>query len=580
MAAKTKKFDPATLFFKLWAFCIVVFFIIIGWGSNSKKAIETPPPGQLNLYGILIVVTVLAGIIFFCLGILFAVFNNYYLNETNRHKNKIWLFVKFLFWLTVLPLALIITSLKNRKKKFGQKIFPLLFFIIILLPIWFGVYFVFSLAATDLLGLNPMEQNIVGTGSMYPTWPKGDPGKTRLEHTKEIVSSAGFLPYPNGLKIAGKIIFGHELGRGDIITWENDATHDLTGRDGADPAGLLKRLIGLPGDTIELREGILYLNGQPQKEPYTAKPRSTFGETFLKECQVVTVPENHIFAMGDNRTGSADSREIGFAPIQDIKLVLPLKKQIGKLDKNWHDATNDLEETAKIKLDKEKYLELLNEKREEAGAKQLKYQPKLEKSAGKRGEVILKYDDFSFDATRSGYTMVKAMNDSGYSNIVWGESFDLGHYEAEELIENQFEFPDSKKFLLEKNYQEIGIAEVEGRLNGCPTQILVQHFAGYVPPNYNQADIESWEKNLARLREILPSWENIRKSPHMYQDHPDKSERIIQVIQTRISRISAIVTRMRANQWLTNEEKRFTEEDQGLYNEQEELAKQLNSYNW
>ena len=176
--------------------------------------------------------------------------------------------------------------------------------------------------------------------------------------------------------------------------------------------------------------------------------------------------------------------------------------------------------------------------------------------------------------------MVKAMNDSGYSNIVWGESFDLGHYEAEELIENQFEFPDSKKFLLEKNYQEFGIAEVEGMLNGCPTQILVQHFAGYIPPNYDQADIESWEKSLNRLREILPSWENIRKSPHLYQDHPDKSERIIQVIQTRISRISAIVTRMRANQWLTNEEKRFTEDDQGLYNEQEELAKQLNSYNW
>jgi len=580
MAANIKKFNPATLFFKLWVLCIVVFFVIVGWGFKSKKALETPPPGQLGIYGALILITVFAGIIFFCLGILFALFNNYYLNEANRHKNKFLLFIKFLFWLALLPLALIIASLKNRKRKFRQKILPLLFFIVILLPIWASVYFVFSLAATDLLGLNPMEQNIVGTGSMYPTWPKGTEGKSRLELTKEVVSTAGFLPYPNGLKIGSQTIFGYKLDHGDIITWENDATHDLTGRDGADPAGLLKRLIGLPGDTIELREGILYLNGQPQKEPYIAKPRSTFGENFLKECQVVTVPENHIFAIGDNRTGSADSREIGFAPITDIKFVIPFKKQVGNLDKNWHDATNDLEETVKIKLDKEKYLELLNEKRKEVGAKQLKYQPKLEKSAGKRGEVILKYDDFSFDATRSGYTMVKAMNDSGYSNIVWGESFDLGHYEAEELIENQFEFPDSKKFLLEKNYQEFGIAEVEGMLNGCPTQILVQHFAGYIPPNYDQADIESWEKSLNRLREILPSWENIRKSPHLYQDHPDKSERIIQVIQTRISRISAIVTRMRANQWLTNEEKRFTEDDQGLYNEQEELAKQLNSYNW
>jgi len=117
-------------------------------------------------------------------------------------------------------------------------------------------------------------------------------------------------------------------------------------------------------------------------------------------------------------------------------------------------------------------------------------------------------------------------------------------------------------------------------LNGCPAQILVQHFAGYVPPNYNVSDIESWEQSLVRLREILPNWENIRKSPHLYQDHPDKSERIIQLIQTRISRIAAITTRMRANQWLTNEEKSYIDQDAGLFNEQDELAKFLNGANW
>jgi len=526
------------------------------------------------------------GVLFFGLGILTSVFESYYLNKKNRQQNKFRLISGFVLWLCFLPLVEAVKTIKG-KKSFKQKILSLIFELAILLPTWAGGYVVTGFITAETvkvtaqqLGFVAQEKNIIGTGSMYPTWPKGTPGKDRIELTKEVVSTAGFLPYPNGIKIGSQRIFGHTLGRGDIITWENDATKKLTSQDGADPGGLLKRLIGLPGDTIELKEGIVYLNNEPQKEPYVAKPRSTFGENFLKECQVVTVPDNTVFAMGDNRKSSADSREIGFAPISDIDFVIPLSKQAGKLDKNWHDTSNDLDETAKIKLDKEKYLELLNEKRKEAGVKLLKYQPKLEKSAGKRGEVILKFDDFSFEATRSGYTMVKAMNEAGYSNITWGEAPDLGYFEADELIENQFEFPDSKKFLLNKDYQEIGIAEVEGMLNGCPAQILVQHFAGYVPPNYNVSDIESWEQSLVRLREILPNWENIRKSPHLYQDHPDKSERIIQLIQTRISRIAAITTRMRANQWLTNEEKSYIDQDAGLFNEQDELAKFLNGANW
>ena len=61
-------------------------------------------------------------------------------------------------------------------------------------------------------------------------------------------------------------------------------------------------------------------------------------------------------------------------------------------------------------------------------------------------------------------------------------------------FENQFEFPNTKKFLLESDYQEIGIAEVEGMINGCPAQVIVQHFAGYKPPNYSQLVISSWKQ--------------------------------------------------------------------------------------
>jgi len=565
------------IFFKLWVLCIFLFFIAFGLGLKFN---------QSKIFLTVIGVIFTLGVLFFALGIFTSIFENNYLNQKNRRRNKFRLIGGFILWLCFLPLVEAVKTIKG-KKRLKRKILPLIFELVILLPTWIGGYVIAGLIITATIntafqqfGFVAQEKNIVGTGSMYPTWSKGSPGKDKIELTKEVVSTAGFLPYPNGIKIGNQRFFGHTLGRGDIITWRNEATWALTSQDGAEPAGLLKRLIGLPGDTIELKEGIVYLNGQPQKEPYIAKPRSTFGESFLQECEPVIVPEDTVFAMGDNRKGSADSREVGFAPISDIDFVIPLSKQAGKLDKNWHDPANDLEDTAKIKLDKEKYLELLNEKRKETGARLLKYQPKLEKSAELRGEIILKFDDFSFEATRSGYTMVRAMSDSGYSNITWGEASDLGYFEADELIGNQFEFPDSKKFLLNNDYQEIGIAEVEGMLNGCPAQVIVQHFAGYVPPNYNVSDIEGWENNLARLKEILPSWENIKNSPNLYREHKDQAERIIYIMNLRISRIGAIASRMRANQWLASEEKKFVEEDEGLYNEQQELAKLLNSYNW
>jgi len=333
------------------------------------------------------------------------------------------------------------------------------------------------------------------------------------------------------------------------------------------PSGWVKRVIGLPGDTIELREGIVYLNGEPLKEPYTPQPRSTFGGTFLSECKRITVPDNSVFVMGDNRKGSSDSRKVGFIELNTVNHVLPLKNQKGVLDKAWRDTAKDFDEISKIKLDKERYLQLLNEKRKEASAKELKYQPKLEISASKRAEVILKFDDFSFEATQSGYTMAKAMSDANYSNIVWGEAPTQGYYEAAELIDNQFQFPEFKKFLTDKTYQEIGIAEVEGKINGCPTQVIVQHFAGYVPPNYKQADIEGWKNNLSRLKEIQPGWARLKEYKDFYEKNKQDVDRINEIISTRIDNISTIVAKMEANQWLSTAEQKMIDQDKPLYDE-------------
>ena len=75
----------------------------------------------------------------------------------------------------------------------------------------------------------------------------------------------------------------------------------------------VKRVIGLPGETVEVKDGKVYINDTPIDEPYIAEePRRNSGP--------YTVPEGHYFMMGDNRNHSGDSREWThtYVPREDI----------------------------------------------------------------------------------------------------------------------------------------------------------------------------------------------------------------------------------------------------------------------
>lgn len=74
----------------------------------------------------------------------------------------------------------------------------------------------------------------------------------------------------------------------------------------------VKRVIGLPGDTLSVTDGKVVRNGEVLDEPYLLE------DTIFESMDEVTVPEGHIFVMGDNRNGSTDSRVVGAIPKKDI----------------------------------------------------------------------------------------------------------------------------------------------------------------------------------------------------------------------------------------------------------------------
>ena len=148
--------------------------------------------------------------------------------------------------------------------------------------------------------------------------------------------------------------------RGDIITFEAPSKLDLTSAEIAENAAAryeneptsiwskfsyyvlevnktsyIKRVIGVPGDHVVIKDGKVYLNDEELQESYI--PSGVVTDNGHGNCTDVIVPENCVFAMGDNRSQSSDCRRFGCIPLDKIESkvwirIWPLNL-FGKIDK-------------------------------------------------------------------------------------------------------------------------------------------------------------------------------------------------------------------------------------------------------
>lgn len=142
--------------------------------------------------------------------------------------------------------------------------------------------------------------------------------------------------------------------RGDIITFEapskTEADSIIANYEG-EPEGLfgkfayhvletgkksfIKRVIALPGEHVEIKDKKIYINGEELKEDYLQENVET--EVQSSYLQDFVVPENCIFALGDNRSQSMDCRKFGCIPIEKLESIVWIRfwpfSLFGKIDK-------------------------------------------------------------------------------------------------------------------------------------------------------------------------------------------------------------------------------------------------------
>lgn len=373
-----------------------------------------------------------------------------------------------------MPIVLLYEAIKAKYTS-GKKILFILLVLAIFLPLWVIDYgTLYNLARISLYNMGIIDQLTevqVSGESMLPTIQSG-----------ETVSLHN--PYKYG------------IARGDLISFRNIETGGVS---------YIKRAIAFEGENISIQNGSITIDNKVLNEDYVYNLDATYGNTFLVECGVYEVPKDHVAVFGDNRTGSTDSRVIGFVQKDDIVGVI--KKEV-----DYSRIASNKKNTDLKALDINEFVNLINKKREQTESAPLIVNPLLTDSAAKRA------DDISSDVAHwkdSGTSLTNYVESSGYDYVTVQEIVTMGNYNESELTKHVLELYPYGLDIVSPNYYEIGVARTQGKHNSCTVPVTVIAIGWPTTPNWAQDVYTDWQKDIDAMTTAITSLKTLIGNPNV-----------------------------------------------------------------
>ncbi len=172
-----------------------------------------------------------------------------------------------------------------------------------------------------------LERLFGPTGATIVEWASVIAGAIVLALVVKIfILQAFYIPSPSmypTLKVGDRVLVNklsyrlHDVNRGDVVVFERPPSEEIS-----TIPDLIKRVIGLPGDSVTFRDGEVFINGERLAEPYLPPGVTTTADFAPNHCTVEApclVPPGDVWVMGDNRNDSKDSRYFG--PIEQRTIV-------------------------------------------------------------------------------------------------------------------------------------------------------------------------------------------------------------------------------------------------------------------